>query len=105
MPQPHDAWQNYRQRRMRLVWVALGGLILLGLSFLPARTRHSAKPVLAGFALFTGTTLWASLSLSAFPCPHCGKPFTHDETIRDDFTRACVHCQRPKWSNPGPGRL
>ena len=93
-------WQDYRNRRRRLLWVCLAGLALLGLSFLPARARHSAKPVLAGFVLFLGGTLWAAGALSAFPCPHCGKPFTHDETTRNEFTAACVHCGRPKWSEP-----
>jgi hypothetical protein len=55
-----DSWQDYRNRRRRLLWVALAGLGLLGLSLLPARARHSAKPVLAGFALFLGSTLWAA---------------------------------------------
>jgi hypothetical protein len=94
------SWQDYRNRRRRLVWVCLAGLALLGLSFLPARARHSAKPVLAGFVLFLGGTLWAACALSAFPCPHCGKPFTHDEATRNEFAAACVHCGRPKWSEP-----
>jgi predicted RNA-binding Zn-ribbon protein involved in translation (DUF1610 family) len=100
MPPTPDAWQDYRQRRKRLVWVVLGGLAVFGLSFLPAKTRHSGKPVLAAFVLFAGATLWASVAVSAFPCPHCGKPFTHDDDTRDEFTRECVHCHSPKWSNP-----
>jgi len=101
MPKTQDAWHDYRRRRRRLVWVSLGGLALFGLSFLPARSRHSGKPVLAALALLVGTTVWAGVSLSAFPCPHCGKPFTYDNTVRDGFTRECVHCQLPKWADPG----
>jgi len=98
-----DAWQDYRRMRRRLLWVVLGGLLLLGLSILPAATRHSAKPVLAALAVVVGTTLWASVSLSTFPCPRCGKPFALDKNTRDGFTRACLHCQLPKWSNPSVG--
>ena len=32
------------------------------------------------------------------PCPRCGKPFTHDDDLRNEFTQACVHCQLPKWN-------
>jgi len=95
-----DAWQEYRRRRRRLLRVLLVGLAVFGLSFLPAKARHSGKPVFAAFALVAGAILWASVSVSAFPCPHCGKPFTHDDQTRDEFTGECVHCHRPKWSNP-----
>ena len=95
-----DAWQDYRNRRKRLVWVALAGLAVFGLSFLPAQRSHSAKPVLAAFILFTGASLWSANSVSSFPCPRCGKPFTHDDDIRNEFTRECVHCRLPKWSGP-----
>ena len=95
-----DAWQDYRQRRKRLLWVVVGGLAVFGLSFLPAKAWHSGKPVFAALVLFAGAALWSSLSVSAFPCPLCGKPFTHDDHIRDEFTQECVHCGFPKWSNP-----
>ena len=100
MPIPKDAWQDYRRRRRRLIGAAAGGLVLLGLSIRVAGARHSGKPILAAFVLSAGATLFASFSLSAFPCPKCGKPFTYDENTRDGFTRACVHCQLPKWSDP-----
>lgn len=93
-------WEDYRRRRRRLAWVILAGLALLALSFLPARAWHSARPVLAGFVLLLGGTLWASSSLCAFPCPHCGKPFSRGEEHLDAFTGACVHCGRAKWSEP-----
>jgi predicted RNA-binding Zn-ribbon protein involved in translation (DUF1610 family) len=92
------AWEDYRRRRRRLAWVILAGLAALALSFLPARARHSARPVLAGFVLLLGGTLWASSSLADFPCPHCGKPFSRTEEGRDAFTKVCVHCGRAKWS-------
>ncbi|MDR3672253.1 MAG: hypothetical protein P4L36_15500 [Holophaga sp.] len=95
-----DPWLVYRQKRRRLAWIALAGLALLGLSILPARARHSGKPILGALVLFLGGTLWAATSLSAFPCPHCGKPFTHDGETRDDFSGECVHCHQPKWSSP-----
>jgi hypothetical protein len=95
-----DAWQDYRNRRKRLLWAVIAGLAVFGLSFLPAKAQHSGKPILAAFVLFAGAVLGSSISVSAFPCPHCGKPFTHDDTIRDEFTRECVHCRLPKWSNP-----
>jgi predicted RNA-binding Zn-ribbon protein involved in translation (DUF1610 family) len=100
MAPPPDAWKTYRQRRLRLLLTALGGLALLGLSILPAGAWHSGKPILAALALFVGSTLWAAASLASFPCPHCGKPFTHDDDTRNEFTGECVHCRQPKWSNP-----
>jgi hypothetical protein len=98
MPKTPDPWLDYRRRRRRLLVIAAAGLVLLGLSFLPAHALHSAKPVFFALALFIGATSWASVSLSDFPCPHCGKPFIHNRDFRDGFTRECVHCQHPKWS-------
>ena len=95
-----DPWQDYRHRRKRLLWVVLGGLAALALSLLPAKAWHSGKPVLAAFLLSTGTTLWSAGSVSAFPCPRCRKPFTHDDDTRNEFTGSCLHCGLPKWSNP-----
>jgi len=95
-----DAWQDYRRRRRRLIGVALCGLLLMGLGIRLTVARRSGKPILAAVALAVGGTLFASFSLSAFPCPKCGKPFTYDEYTRDGFTRTCVHCQLPKWSDP-----
>ena len=95
-----DAWQDYRKRRRRLLWVILGGLALFGSSFLPARAWHSGKPVLAAFLLLVGASLWSAASVSSFPCPRCGKPFTHDDDLRNEFTQACVHCLLPMWNQP-----
>ncbi len=95
-----DPWRAYRHMRRRMLWVGSGAMLVLALSFLPARKLHSAKPVLAAFFLSTGATLWSALAVASFPCPRCGKPFTHDEMTRNEFTRECVHCQLPKWSVP-----
>ena len=70
-----SVWQPYRQRRWRLLWTALAGLAALGCSLVLAGHRHSA-----------------------FPCPKCGKPFSHTDEFRDGFTKVCVHCKHPKWS-------
>ena len=78
--------------------MALGGAALLGFSFVPAKAHHSAKPLVAGLVLFLGGTVLASVSFSNFPCPRCGKPFIHGEDTRDGFTRHCVHCMLPKWT-------
>lgn len=100
MTKTSPAWQDYRKRRRRLLCSALAGLALFGASFLLAGKLHSAKPVFAGFALFLGTTILASVAFSNFPCPKCGKPFITKDDVRDTFTRHCLHCGHAKWSEP-----
>jgi hypothetical protein len=95
-----SVWQPYRQRRWRLLWTALAGLAVLGCSLVVAAHRHSAKPAFIGLVVFMGATYLACTALADFPCPKCGKPFSHTDEFRDGFTKVCLHCQHPKWSEP-----
>ena len=95
-----SVWQSYRRKRWRLLWAALAGLAVLVCSLVVAAQRHSAKPAFLGLVVFIGAVYWATSALADFPCPKCGKPFSHSVDFSNGFTRACVHCQHPKWSDP-----
>jgi len=86
-----DPWRAYRHMRRRMLWVGSGAMLVLALSFLPARKLHSAKPVLAAFFLSTGATLWSALAVASFPCPRCGKPLTDAAGL--GWCRACGYCR------------
>jgi predicted RNA-binding Zn-ribbon protein involved in translation (DUF1610 family) len=98
-PRP-DPWQDYRRRRWRVLWAALAGLAVFACSLLLCRHLHSAKPAFVGLVVWIGLTVRASVRLSNFPCPKCGKPFTCNDDLRDGGARKCLHCQHPKWADP-----
>ena len=62
-----------------------------------AQVRHAAGPFYGGLALFVGAVAWASIPLAEFICPNCGETFACRGKGRNLFTRACLHCQHPKW--------
>jgi len=103
MPRSSHAWQPYRRLRWRLLWTILASLAVLGLGLRLAGKLHSGKPAFAGLVLGLAASGWAAAGLAGFPCPRCGKRFCHTETFGDGFTRVCLHCGLPKWSDPaGP---
>ena len=95
-----DPWQEYRRRRKLLLWTTLAGLVLFLASFPVARARHSATPVYIGLGLCVALIAWASAPISDWSCPQCGEPFIHNGKHRNLFTRKCLHCQHPRWTDP-----
>jgi predicted RNA-binding Zn-ribbon protein involved in translation (DUF1610 family) len=95
-----DPWQDYRQRRRLMLWAFLAGLALFGLGCFLARNWHSARPFYVGLAVFVGVIAWSTVPLAEFPCPKCGETFNYRGRTRNLFSRKCLHCQHPRWSNP-----
>jgi predicted RNA-binding Zn-ribbon protein involved in translation (DUF1610 family) len=100
MTQKPDPWKEYRRLRRLLLGAALVGVVVFAAGFPIAKARRSAKPLYIGLGICVLLIAMTSAPISDFPCPRCGEPFVHNGRRRDLFTRKCLHCQLPRWSDP-----
>lgn len=88
-----DNWKELRNRERLAIGLLLGYLpVLAGLAKLISYITTSENPVIAMAIAWIIIFTWASIRVTFFPCPRCGKHFYMNRYFITTFGRKCPHC-------------
>ncbi|TWT74756.1 hypothetical protein [Allorhodopirellula solitaria] len=95
-------WDDYRHRR-NIAWIVLltylPGVSIVSIAMRQWSRSEDATIVLA--VAWMVAYVIAARRCSHFACPRCAQPFFMWHFTYHVFTRQCLHCNLPKWSDPG----
>lgn len=97
-----DSWDALRKEYRQYWIVVLTYFPMLG--FLLAPSLHLNALLFLAWPCWAITWIVISWRIMAFHCPRCGQSFFHNKWIDNStlnifFTRRCLHCRLPKWSD------
>jgi hypothetical protein len=96
-----DPWDDYRWRRGLWVVSFLGFIpFTLLVMLIVASLTNAQWPLLVAALVWQAFFLFATIRLSLFPCPRCGRAFAASWWYHNPLTPRCVHCRLPKWESP-----